>query len=648
MQSQPEHTAPSLRPGLRAILLGVVLIPLNALWIHSMELVWDSGQPTMQSLFFNAVFVLLVLSGANLALRRWLPAWALDPRELVVVYAMVSLASAVVGHDFLQVLVLMLPTAVYFATPENRWEDLFAEHLSSPILMNDARAARAFWEGDASLYSWEHFAPWVTPLVVWGGFVLVLLGVMTCLNLMVWRRWTDQEKLSYPLTQIPFQLTRPGFQLLASDLMGSGFFWIGLALAGGIDVLNGFAYLYPSLPSIKVTARDLSPMLRAYPWRAMGNTWVSVYPFAIGLGYLMPQDFLFSCWFFHWFWKAEMVVAYLLGHHQAAFPYVKEQTVGAYLGIAVAALWVGRHHFAALLGSALGTGTMPGERRPALPPGVVLGGLATGLAVLVGFMANQLKVSVPAAVVYLVSYLLISLAITRMRAEFGLPVHDLFTGPLDCMVNIGGTHLLGRRNILGLGLLWWLERVQRSHPMPHSLEGLALGERRAMAGREMLVPLCIAMVVGVVAGCWSMLHLGYRHGFGTLTTDSPYLGNGAFTRPASWLNAPRPFDAGRLGAVFVGTGFTLGLLALRQRYLWWPFHPVGYAASSIWFISLLWVPLLVAWAVKGLVIRYGGHKLYKCLLPLFIGLVIGEFFVGGLWGLVGAVGKFATYRFWAY
>ena len=55
---------------LRAILLGVILIPLNALWLQSMELIWHAGQPTMLSLFFNAVCLLTLLALLNLVLRQ--------------------------------------------------------------------------------------------------------------------------------------------------------------------------------------------------------------------------------------------------------------------------------------------------------------------------------------------------------------------------------------------------------------------------------------------------------------------------------------------------------------------------------------------------------------------------------------------------
>ena len=47
-------------------------------------------------------------------------------------------------------------------------------------------------------------------------------------------------------------------------------------------------------------------------------------------------------------------------------------------------------------------------------------------------------------------------------------------------------------------------------------------------------------------------------------------------------------------------------------------------------------------------VRYGGHKLYRASIPFFIGMILGEFVMGSFWGIAGALGGFATYRFWAY
>ena len=310
------HNKESRGVSRRAVLVGLALIPLNALWVLTMEQVWESGTPTQLSLFFNAVFLLLALAMGNLALRRWARRWALKPEELVVIYVMLCLGTAMASHDFFQPLAYVLTSASYFATPENRWDELFVPHLPRSLIVTDPTAVRHFWEGGGNLYCWEGLRPWLGPVSAWIGFMVLLMAAMMCINAVVRRRWSEHEKLGYPLTELPFQLTRPGFQLLARDLLGSRLLWLGFALTAGLDLLNGFAHLHPALPSLHVRYTDLTALLKAYPWRAMGWTVVGIYPFAIGLGCLMPQDLSFSCWFFYWFWKAELVASYLVGQYQ--------------------------------------------------------------------------------------------------------------------------------------------------------------------------------------------------------------------------------------------------------------------------------------------------------------------------------------------
>ena len=63
--------------------------------------------------------------------------------------------------------------------------------------------------------------------------------------------------------------------------------WIGFAVAGGIDLINGLSFIYPAIPRINVKMHDIGRFLPSKPWNAMGWTAISFYLFAIGLGFLM-------------------------------------------------------------------------------------------------------------------------------------------------------------------------------------------------------------------------------------------------------------------------------------------------------------------------------------------------------------------------
>src|SRR5206468_497585 len=98
---------------------------------------------------------------------------------------------------------------------------------------------------------------------------------------------------------------------------------------------------------------------------------------------------------------------------------------------------------------------------------------------------------------------------------------------------------------------------------------------------------------------------------------------------------PRPPNHAALREVGIGAVLTLLLTFLRMRFLGFPFHPVGLAVGTTFMMQYLWLSVLVGWLVKGLLLRYGGRRLYQHAIPFFAGLVVGDFVMGTCWVIVG-------------
>jgi hypothetical protein len=58
----------------------------------------------------------------------------------------------------------------------------------------------------------------------------------------------------------------------------------------------------------------------------------------------------------------------------------------------------------------------------------------------------------------------------------------------------------------------------------------------------------------------------------------------------------------------------------------------------------LWSATLIGWFAKLLILRYGGMKAYRTCFPFFIGLILGDYVAGSLWGLCGLLLGQPTYR----
>jgi hypothetical protein len=638
--SRPATIAPprSARPFrlARPLLLGLALIPLNAFWLVRMEVAGMIGAsggtagpyPTTFSLYANAVVWLLLLVGVNRLLLRRAPRLALSQPELLVAYVMLVVASSIHSLDLMDVLVPMLGHPTWFATAENRWEQTILPHIPPSWRVQSREALIGYYHGNASLYRWEVLKAWAPPVLTWGAFLLALVGTMLCLSSLVRRRWVEEERLAYPIVHLPMSLTEPAGQLLANRLL-----WLGAALSSGIGLLNGFARWYPSLPEISVRIQDMSPYFATAPWNAIGWTPVSFYPFAVGMAYLLPVDLLFSSWFFYLFWKVERISGAALGLAEpgSRYPYINEQSLGAYLALIAAALWTGRASWRprALL--------RPGaDREEALPPRLALAGAVLGTAAL-GYFFAAVGLHPGLAVGGVVIYLAVSLSVTRMRAELGPPAHDLhFIGPEQVFATVYGTRALAGQPLVLLSYFFWFNRAYRGHPMPNHLEAFKMGDRMAIPPRAFVLPILVAIVAGVLCGFWTYLHFAYQLG-GSARMPGHVVGFGRepFERLNGWLATPGPPDHTALWAIATGAGMALLLQTLKLRLAGWPLHPLGFAVSGSWSMNTIWVPVLIAWAAKAITLRYAGLRGYRTLLPFFFGLILGDFTIGCLWPLVG-------------
>ncbi|MCE2448634.1 MAG: hypothetical protein J4F35_09685, partial [Candidatus Latescibacteria bacterium] len=63
--------------------------------------------------------------------------------------------------------------------------------------------------------------------------------------------------------------------------------------------------------------------------------------------------------------------------------------------------------------------------------------------------------------------------------------------------------------------------------------------------------------------------------------------------------------------------------------------------------SQIWLSIFLVWALKNVVLKYGGPSLYQRLQPFFLGLILGNVTAGGLWfaidGVTGMQGNILVY-----
>jgi len=248
---------------------------------------------------------------------------------------------------------------------------------------------------------------------------------------------------------------------------------------------------------------------------------------------------------------------------------------------------------------------------------------------------------------YIVFYLVINTAIAKVRAEAGAPTHGFhFAGPDHVLFTFTGTKNMAPRELSSFGLFFGFNRAYTGVPMPHQLEGMKIGEVLSVSRQRITLAMGLATVLGCYAGVWALLHLCYREGVEQMGEPVRRLSPGGWVLVDSWLQQPyTPNWAGLAGIVF-GFGFASFLMFMRTRFVWWQFHPIAYAIAADWTTGLIWLPLLIGWGIKTLIMRYQGPKTYRRGLPMALGVILGEFAVGGFWSVLAMLTRKPQYAFW--
>ncbi len=639
----------------RAYAIGIALVVASQFWLVQCELVhWSLFTNIVP--YCNALCLFAALVGLNAAaawLRPSRPA-PLTRGELLCIFSMVCVGSALSSGQMGHILIATLPFMPQYAGHGNHYERTLWPSMNRSVLVTDPTAVSGFYYGNSSIYRPENFRPWLVPAAFWCVFIVALMWSMLCIATLLRRRWAQSERLAFPTTYLPVEMTA-GAPFWSNRLL-----WLGAGFAAAITVYNGLAFLYPTLPMAPIKRQSLDPFMQTPPLSDLGGLQISFYLFAIGLAFLMPLDLSFSLWFFFWAYKAERYLASQLGWmgvvtpgggFGGAPPYENSQAFGAYVSVCLVAVWTARRYLGEVWRTAFGPGPKPlDDSAEPMSYRAALVGLAAGTAAMAAGMAY---LGMPPGVfaVFILVFYGLCVAIARIRAEFGFPVHDMSnTGPMNVLVASAGAGSLGPRTMGALGLTFWFNRTYFANPTPHALEAMRMSDAGGSPQRDIVRAIMLTSAVGAATLFWAYLDTAYRDGTATARMTGKLWAwefpNDGFAQLHSWMIGPNVTNTAALEAAGAGFLFATLLGWLRQMWPWFPLHPLGYAVANSWGMAQIWLPVLIGWAVKLVITRYGGLRVYRQVVPLFLGLILGEMLVGGFWTLYGLFLRVQCYDFW--
>ena len=597
----------------------------------------------------GAIFFFLVVLVVNVIFGLLKATFTLSRADLVLIYCMLLMAVTVPTWGLMFFLLGTMVYPFYYATPENRFAELFHDHIPSWMVPQDMRAIHHYYEGlpQGATIDWP---VWIEPLAYWFALIMVMAFMLFCVSSILHRQWSLHERLAYPMMQLPQAMIEKGEGAVSTvaPLFRNRLMWAGFVLPMFFFSLTGLHHFFPTVPEIsfwwpgfRVFRETINfPIAFSFAW--------------VGFFYLVNLEISFSIWFFYTFCKIEeglfntlgiSSTEVLSGYEGSQSADLTHQQTGAVIVFVLFGLWTARRHLLDVVRKAW-------NPRYGIDDGEELLRYRTAV---VGFVVSLLFVSfwlwrsgVPALFVPVLIgvSLLFFIWVARAVTTAGVATARSPIVPAYFIISGFGTSALGGKGLVALDFSFIWQGESRTSPMVACIHGLKLAESIRGPKTRLFWGMMIALACSFVGAAFMTIYVCHTYGAINLSHIN-WAGAHGWPRIAP-LMIDQP-DANLRGWLFKGIGgVASGLPSFAQhRWFWWPLHPLGFAISVGWLAGHIWFTSLVAWVLKLTIMRYGGVSLFQTLKPFFFGLIIGEVALNGVWGfifwLIGDRGRILSY-----
>lgn len=650
----PLHeTEPSTPIRLRAVIIGTVLAGLICA-LTPINNIYHQATPLGGGHFPLAPFYILLLTTLMAGLlRRLLPrARLITGPELLVIWIQMVIGSGIAYTGLSRTFFINLTAPFQFATAENNWQEvllpllprwLYPEEGAVDGLYNGLVNGRQMgWLEVIANIPWRS---WIFPLVTWGLFIFLCYTVMIALINLLSRQWIHNERMNFPLLSVP-KIMEEHYEnkTLGSFLLNPYLLW-GLSIPVFLHLLNGLHYYYPTVPNIP-TLVLAGPYFPNYGiLSGFIKMKIHFYPVFIGFAFLASRQISLSFWVF--FLGGGLLFGLLttLGYNIPAAALgitfgptlarpEETQMIGAYGIFFLFLVWLSRQHLKDIVAQAFRPGPVVVQTEwfsIRLSFWIAVAGMA-GIVLWAVFFGMRLQT----ALLLVGAFFMITLVASRVICQGGLGYFTLTAAPIDGLLILFGPGIFTQ---VGLVIASVAQKVLfvdlRESLMPSLLHARQV-HHTISSRRLLLTGLGATLVVAVIISFVSMLALCYKYGIRELQLEWA-----TSTSLNVYENVVRLNDTGIESGhwvkifSFAGAVVMLLLVICYHRFYWWPIHPIGYLTAYSSSMRILWFSFFLGWLCNTICMRYGGVVLFKKLRLFFVGLIIGDLFMGGTWALIG-------------
>jgi len=618
----------------RALAIGTVLSVFLNIACPYVVLVMRVAGLTSDYITAGAMMLLFVLVlVVNPLLKLLFGRNALSAAELLLIYIMMIVASAIPTWGLVTNLFHILTRPFYYATPENAWTEIIVPHIPSWIAPRDPQVAHYFYSGLARGESlpWQ---AWVMPLVWWIALMVTVYFVMICLMVLVRRQWVVHERLTFPLTHPPIELLRGNDRHVVPPVFKTWKFWIPFLLVFFVVSNNPIRYRWPAFPEIR--------LMESFPF-FRNAIWIPFFwNFAIvGITYFLNLDVAGSIWLFCLLAKIQTGVFKTVGvsvggRHEwltGSSPATAHQAFGALIVLSAVVLWRARDHLRQVFRKAFRHAPEVDDSDEIMSYRTAVFGTILGVLFICGWY-NAAGLSWGAALVFLGVAYLIFFGITRVIAVGGIGFTSAPMLPQVFMVYGTGPEFLGQKGIVQMAFQFSWAAEYRTSVMASSIQGMKLAHDAQGRPRRVFLAMMLAMVAGMAGAIWITMHLNYTRGGANMRQ----FGVPTLAYAFSEHHLKNPVETAWLWERWQFTGIGAAVMSLliyaRHHLAWWPVHYVGFVIGDCWVTGVAWWSVFLGWLAKLVIMRSGGAIAYRRHMPIFLGMLFGQLMCGGVWMIV--------------
>jgi hypothetical protein len=572
------------------------------------------------------------------------------------------LASGIAYTGLVRTFFINLTAPYYFATTENRWSEILHPLLPRLWYPQSEEAIAGLYNGltgGRQMGWWEvlqriPWAAWLTPLLVWGSFILLCYFVMLCIVNLLSGQPLYKERMNFPLLRVPDLMEEALDENRLGRFFSNRFVLIGMLAPVCLHLLNGLSFYFPDVPQIPTLILAGSYFPRQGFFAGFNKIKIYIYPAFIGFAFLTSKQISFSFWFFFILGGLLVGLLDILGYNIPAAALgvtfgptlsrpEETQMIGAYGVFFLYLFWLARHHFMNIVRQGVGF-----EKGMAADTqwistrfsfwGFVIGGFA--------IVAWCHHFGIPFLFSFLVvgAFFMVMLVAMRVICQGGLAYFTLTVAPIDGLLALFGPKFFTHVGLLVAGVVQKVLFVDLREALMPSLLHASKTTHKVQNRKLILSGIIITLITAVGVSFVAMLALCYKYGIRELELDWA-----TRTTVTVYDNIYRlvetPVKPGNWVLIFAAAGAVVMLVLsiLYHRIYWWPLHPIGYLTTYSSAMWILWFSFFAGWLANALCMHYGGVALFKRLRYFFIGLIIGDFLMGGFWAVVGLF-NYASYQ----